>query len=154
MLIVIVTMVVVIATTIVILGVRWEYCGRYPTLRDIRLITIQDQLLVRERVSTEREVSMWVTGKTFSYYYQWRREFSGSITTTLLVYFSKSFLRKPKTVLTASFRDAAVEKWELANDAKHTTTNYPDQFALRDILLTIEERAVLRQAGFASAVYQ
>jgi hypothetical protein len=57
-------------------------------------------------------------------------------------------------MLTASFRDAAVEKWELADNAEHTTTNYPDQFALRDILLTVEEKAALRQAGFVSTVYQ
>lgn len=152
MLIVIVKMLV--ATTIVILGVWWEYCGRYPTLRDIRLITIHDQLLVRERTSTGRGVSMWVTGRTFSYHYQWRQECCGSVTTTLSVFFPRSFLRKSKTVLTASFRDTTVEKWELADDAKHTTTNYPDKFALRDILLTIEEKAALRQAGFVSAVYQ
>jgi hypothetical protein len=152
MLIVIVKMLV--ATTIVILGVWWEYCGRYPTLRDIRLITVHDQLLVRERVSTGREVSMWVTGGTFSYHYQWRRECCGSITTKLSVSSLRSFLRKPKTMLTASFRDAAVEKWELADNAEHTTTNYPDQFALRDILLTVEEKAALRQAGFVSTVYQ
>jgi hypothetical protein len=152
MLIVIIKMLV--ATTIVILGVWWEYRGRYPTLRDIRLITMHDQLLVRERVSTEREVSMWVTGKTFSYHYQWQREFCDSIITKLSVYFPKSFLRKPKTVLTVSFRGAAVEKWELSDGAKHTTTNYPDQFALRDILLTVEEKAALQQAGFVSTVCQ
>jgi hypothetical protein len=145
---------VLAATAIVILGVRWEYYGRYPTLRDIRLITINDQLLVRERVSTGRGVSMWVTGRTFSYHYQWQQECCGSITTKLSVAFPRSFLRKPKTVLTASFRGTTVEKWALLGDKENTTADYPDQFTLREILLTIEEKVALRQAGFVSAVYQ
>src|ERR1035441_6926899 len=152
MLIVIVKMLVV--TTIVILGVWWEYCGRYPTLRDIRLITIYDQLLVRERVSTGSGLSLWVTGRIFSYHYQRRKELCGSVTTTLSVSFPRNFLRRPKTVLTASFRGDAVETWTLLGDAEHTTTNYPDQFALRDILLTVKEKAALRQAEFVSAVHQ
>jgi hypothetical protein len=72
----------------------------------------------------------------------------------LSVFFLKSFLRKPKIVLAASFRGATVEKWDLAGGTEHTTTNYPDWFALRDIFLTVEEKAALPQAGFASAVYQ
>jgi hypothetical protein len=152
MLIVIVKMFV--AATIVTLMARWQYRGRYPTLRDIRLITMRDQLLVRERASTGRGVSMWITGGTFSYHYQRQQERCDSVTTTLSVFFPRSFLRKAKIVLAASFRDAIVEKWDLADGTERTTTNYPDWFALRDILLTVEEKAALQQDGFASAVYQ
>ena len=141
------------ATAIVIMGARWNYCGRYPTLRNIRLITMHDRLLARERVSTGHGVSLWVTGETFAYHYRWQQR-CGFITTTLSVSFRRRLLEKPKIVLTATFRDAEIEKWKLADDAEHETTNYPDQFALRDILLTVEEKAALRQAGFVSAVYQ
>ena len=137
---------ILITIAMVIIVALWEYCGSCPALGDIRLATMNDDLKAHPSVSYGPGISVQVSGQTFIYCYD-QEWIGGAVATRLRITFRKRMFGKPKIVLIATFRDDDVEKWSLADGKEHTSPNYPDWYALRDILKKIKDAPRLRHVG-------
>ncbi len=137
----------------VVAGVWWEYLGRYPSLRSLRLMTMGDEIKGWQKASTGTGgISLRIAGKSLIYDYERDRE-NGILVATLQINFKRRLLGKPKRVLLAIFKDETVETWTLADGEKRNSADYVEDFALHEILRIIENLADAMPRQIMDAVH-
>lgn len=137
---------------IILLGgmIWWEFFRRHPTLREIRLATIQGPLFLQQWISACPGIAVWISGNKFSYHYTEHKE-GRTMISTLTVKPRKGFRKEPKPVLLAVFNDDQVEHWALADGEQRQSADFAEWYALHAILQTIQNIAALEHIGAAAA---
>lgn len=139
---------------IMVAGIWWKLGRFHPTLQNIRLVTMNDELMTHRWIQTCPGVSIWVSGKTFSYRYE-RKGDGNVVPTKLTVAFQKARIGEPKTVLVVDFHGEQVRSWRLMRGKEQTSPDYRELYALQSILRIVENTIIARDAAkFNSAVYR